>query len=494
MQRQQKTLDSFLCGNKAEPESNKVEAQSMLCADSVDMGPYDNLMKDVIADDNIDMALKRVVGNRGAPGVDGMTVHELEPWLKLNREMLKDELESGRYTPTPVKRKEIPKDNGSVRKLGIPTVCDRLVQQMIAQVLEPLYDPTFSESSYGFRPGRSAIDAVMKVRDYYEQGYTMAVGVDLEKFFDTIQHDFMMNILRERIKDKTLIHIIKKFLRAGVVLPDGLVEATREGTPQGGPLSPLLSNIYLDKLDKELESRGLLFCRFADDSLILVRSRRAAERVRDSVTKFLEKDLKLKVNREKTEIGSPKTLKFLGFKLSRTSSGTGLTPHQKSIRKFKKTVRRITKRNRGVSLDVLLKELRLYMKGWIGYYGATNSDNKIKGLDEWVRRRVRQYIYKQWKNKYTRVRNLISMCPPYMRTPDGSPIISWVKQCWGVVRSNSYWHAVKNRVVHTALSNPWLKERGMFFLMDDWKAVKERWTTRRMPSGTYGGVRGQPKA
>lgn len=226
MQRQQITLDSFHCGDRAEPETSSGEAPSMSGTESVDTGPYDHLMKAVIDDNNIDEALKRVVGNRGAPGVDGMDVTELEPWLKLNREFLKDELESGRYAPTPVRRKEIPKDSGGTRKLGIPTVCDRLVQQMIAQVLEPLYDPTFSESSYGFRPGRSVVDAVMKVREYYDQGYVMAVGIDLEKFFDTIQHDFMMNILRERIKDKTLIHIIKKFLRAGVVLPNGLTEAT----------------------------------------------------------------------------------------------------------------------------------------------------------------------------------------------------------------------------------------------------------------------------
>lgn len=494
MQRQQITLDSFHCGDRAEPETSSGEAPSMSGTESVDTGPYDHLMKAVIDDNNIDEALKRVVGNRGAPGVDGMDVTELEPWLKLNREFLKDELESVRYAPTPVRRKEIPKDSGGTRKLGIPTVCDRLVQQMIAQVLEPLYDPTFSESSYGFRPGRSAVDAVMKVREYYDQGYVMAVGIDLEKFFDTIQHDFMMNILRERIKDRTLIHIIKKFLRAGVVLPNGLTEATWEGAPQGGPLSPLLSNIYLDKLDKELEARGLKFCRYADDSLILVRSRRSAERVCESVTRFVEKDLKLRVNREKTEIGSPKTLKFLGFKLSRTSSGTGLTPHPKAIAKFKKTVRGITKRNRGISVGKMLEELKEFMKGWIGYYGATTRSNRFKELDEWVRRRVRQFIFKKWKNKYTRVRNLMALCPPYWQMPNGRPTLEWVQQCWGAVRSDSYWQAVKHSAVHKAMNNSWLKEQGMFFLMDDWEAVKERWTNRRMPSGTYGGVRGQPMA
>ena len=266
-----------------------------------------------------------------------MSVYELGPWLKNNREEFKDMLQSGRYIPTPVRRKEIPKDNGGVRNLGIPTVRDRLVQQMIAQVLEPIYDPTFSESSFGFRPNRSAIDAVEQERRYYEEGYVMAVGIDLEKFFDTLQHDFLMNILRERIKDKTLILTIKRFIRAGVAMPDGIVKSSFEGAPQGGPLSPILSNIYLDKLDKELEARGLRFCRYADDSLIMVRSRRAAERVCETVTRFIEKDLKLKVNREKTEIDSPRNLKFLGFKLTRVKTGVGITIHRKSLvrRKFK---------------------------------------------------------------------------------------------------------------------------------------------------------------
>ena len=242
MQGRQKTLESYPTYRRTESGVSAEIARSMCITESSDVGPYD-LMSAIIEDGNIDDASKQVIGNRGAPGIDGMKVDELLPWLKLNREILKDELMTGRYKPTPVRRVEIPKDNGGVRKLGIPTVVDRMVEQMFAQVLGPLYDPTFSDSSFGFRPNRSAVDAMMRVRDYYEQGYVMAVGIDLEKFFDTLNQDFLMNILRERIKDKTLIHLIKKFLRAGVVLPDGLVEATPEGAPQGGPLSPLLSNI-----------------------------------------------------------------------------------------------------------------------------------------------------------------------------------------------------------------------------------------------------------
>lgn len=468
MRRQQKTIDSYLGRDTTEAEEYQ-GAPSMVATESVDGGPYHDLMRAVIDDGNIDAALKQVVGNRGAPGVDGMTVHELEPWLKTNREELKDMLESGRYVPTPVRRKEIPKDNGGVRNLGIPTVLDRLVQQMIAQVLVPIYDPTFSDSSYGFRPGRSAIQAVEKVREYYDQGYRYAVGIDLERFFDTMQHDFLMNILRERIKDKTLILLIKRFLRAGVAMPDGLVHPTPEGAPQGGPLSPLLSNIYLDKLDKELEARGLHFCRYADDSLILVRTPRAAERVCESVTRFIEGKLKLRVNREKTEIGSPRNLKFLGFKLTRVQAGTGLTPHPKAVRKFKKRVRAITKRNRGVSFETMLRELASYMRGWIGYFGATTSDNLIRRLDEWVRRRVRQYLFKQWKRKYRRFRALRALCPEFYKAPDGSVTLDWVKLCWACAKQDSYWHASDSPAMKMGASNSWLREQGMFFLMDGWE-------------------------
>ena len=266
MQRSQKTMDSFLKRDRTESEGLE-GATSIYVAQSVEGSTYDDLIPMVIDDDNIEEALRRVVGNGGAPGVDGMTVHELEPWIQTNKGELKSLIAEGRYIPTPVRRKEIPKPNGGVRKLGIPTAKDRLVQQMIAQVLTPIYDPTFSESSYGFRPRRSAQDAILKVKEYYDEGYTFGVGLDLEKFFDNLNQRYLMNILRERIKDKTLIQLIKRFLRAGVVLPDGIVEATEMGSPQGGPLSPLLSNIYLDGLDKELESRGLRFCRYADDSL-----------------------------------------------------------------------------------------------------------------------------------------------------------------------------------------------------------------------------------
>ena len=492
MQGNQKTLESFAEKDRAEPEGYREEAVSIPVAQSVEEVTYGNLIDAVLEDDNIDRALKKVVGNRGSPGIDGMSVDELESWLETNRRNLKDAIRSGEYVPTPVRRKEIPKPNGGVRNLGIPTAKDRLVQQMIAQVLEPIYDPTFSESSYGFRPGRSAQDAVMKVGEYYEQGYSVAVGLDLEKFFDTLNQRYLMNILRERIKDKVLIQLIKRFLRAGAVMPDGITQATPKGSPQGGPLSPLLSNIYLDKFDKELESRSLHFCRYADDSLILVKSRRSAERVCQTVTRYLEGELLLKVNREKTEIGSPKELKFLGFKLSRRKDGVGFIPHQSSIAKFKKRVREMTKRNRSVSLGRMLAELGSYMKGWMGYFGMTTSGRLLEDLDGWVRRRVRQYIFKQWKRPYTRFTNLYNLCPPYMAIlQTGEPSKDWERYCWNAAMMESYWKAAGSTTVERALSNSWLSERGMYFLSDDWKRTKERCFNRRVGAPTHGGVRGR---
>jgi len=492
MQGNQKTLESFDEKHRTESEGYRAEAISIDAAQSMEEVTYDGLIEKVVDDDNIDTALRRVVGNRGAPGVDGMTVHELESWLKTNREELKQRIRSDGYIPTPVRRKEIPKPNGGIRKLGIPTARDRLVQQMVYQVLEPIYDPTFSESSYGFRPGRSAQDAVMKVGDYYDQGYIWAVGLDLEKFFDTLNQRFLMNILRERIGDKVLIRLIKRFLRAGVVLPNGLTEATLEGSPQGGPLSPLLSNIYLDKFDKELESRGLRFCRYADDSLILVRTERAATRVCESATRFLEEDLHLKVNREKTEIGSPKYLKFLGFRLYSAKDGAGFAPHPTAIAKFRKNVRQITKRHRSVSLESMLKELGQYMRGWIGYFGLATGRNLIQSLDEWVRRRVRQFIIKQWKNGRTRYRETYKLCPPERIIPQtGTPDISWLMLCGQMARTKSYWKASKLRGANIGMSNKWLARQGMFFLSDDWEKVKERCFNRRVPNGMHGGVRGR---
>ena len=318
MQRKQKTSESYRSDDRAEPEGpNGAYSISFTEPDGKET-LYDGLIEAVISEKNLGEAFRQVVANHGAPGFDGMTVEQLPAWFERNRTVLTDKIRKGTYKPLPVRRKEIPKPNGGVRNLGIPSVFDRVLQQAVAQVLVPIYEPTFSESSYGFRPGRSAQDAVLQAKTYFEEGYGTVVDLDLEKFFDTLNQDILMNILRERIADKSLLRLIKSFLRSGVVMPDGIVRQTREGSPQGGPLSPLLSNIYLDKFDKLLESRGLRFCRYADDCMIFVRSQRSGERVRESVTRFLEGKLRLRVNQEKTAVGPAYMVKFLGFRLYRT--------------------------------------------------------------------------------------------------------------------------------------------------------------------------------
>ena len=477
MQRSQKTMDSFLKRDRTESEGLE-GATSIYVAQSVEGSTYDDLIPMVIDDDNIEEALRRVVGNGGAPGVDGMTVHELEPWIQTNKGELKSLITEGRYIPTPVRRKEIPKPNGGVRKLGIPTAKDRLVQQMIAQVLTPIYDPTFSESSYGFRPRRSAQDAILKVKEYYDEGYTFGVGLDLEKFFDNLNQRYLMNILRERIKDKTLIQLIKRFLRAEVVLPDGIVEATEMGSSQGGPLSPLLSNIYLDGLDKELESRGLRFCRYADDSLIMVKSRRAAERVCDTVSKFIEKEMLLKVNRDKTEVGPVTGMKFLGFRITRMKGRTYVGPHPKSLEKFKKRICEVTKRNRGISPERMVSELRTYIRGWFGYFGISDSKKVMEELDQWIRHRVRQFILKKWKNYRTRVKNLVRLSPQYKKANWGNAVeTDWMRKIRKASRSRAYWEASQYAVVNQILTSQWMRGQGMIFLLDLWKKRRETVST-----------------
>ncbi len=477
VQRSQKTIDSYLEENRTESEDTE-GATSMHVAQSAEESTYDDLISRVIDDGNIEEALKRVVGNRGAPGVDGMTVQELESWVHTNKDELKTLIEEGRYLPVPVRRKEIPKPSGGVRKLGIPTARDRLVQQMVAQVLMPIYDPTFSESSYGFRPGRSAQDAVLKVKEYCEEGYTFGVGLDLEKFFDTLNQRHLMNILRERIRDRTLIQLIKRFLRAGVVLPNGITEATEAGSPQGGPLSPLLSNIYLDALDKELETRGLRFCRYADDSLILVKSPRAAERVCSTVTRFLEDELLLKVNKGKTEVGPVAGMRFLGFRLTRHKERTYIGPHPESVRKFRKKVRGITKRNRGIGLPRLIQELRTYIRGWIGYFGISDGKSLFEDLDGWMRRRLRQYVFKQWKGSRTRVKNLVRLSPAYKKANWANAVEStWMREIRRVSSNRSYWKASKYLIMNRILTVQWMREQGMVFLSDLWKNAGKAFPT-----------------
>ena len=364
----------------------------------------EQLMEEVCERENCKQALARVKANKGSPGMDRMTVQQLPEYLKQHWPTIREQLLSGTYKPQPVKRVEIPKPDGGVRKLGIPTVLDRLIQQAVMQVLQRKWDRTFSEHSYGFRPGRSAHQAVEAAQKYIAEGYRWVVDLDLEKFFDRVNHDKLMAKIAERVSDKRMLGLIRTFLRAGV-LEEGLVNPVDEGTPQGGPLSPLLSNIVLDEFDQELERRGLRFARYADDSNIYVRSKRAGERVMEGLKRFLTTRLKLKVNELKSAVARPWERKFLGFSFTnRREPKRRIAP--KAVDRFKERVRELTSRTRGVSIERRAEELTRYLRGWLGYFGKCETPSVLLGLEQWLRRRLRSAIWKQWKRGTTRFAEL----------------------------------------------------------------------------------------
>jgi RNA-directed DNA polymerase len=364
------------------------------------------LMEMILERGNMFKALKRVRGNKGAPGIDNMTVDQLPGYLKRHWLKIRESLLNGTYKPFPVKRKEIPKPDGGVRLLGIPTVLDRLVQQALAQVLQEIWDPTFSNSSFGFRPGRSQRKAVYKAKSYLVSGHKHIVDMDLSKFFDRVNHDRLMSRLATKIKDRRVLKLIRKYLTAGIMI-EGLVIPSIEGTPQGGPLSPLLSNIVLDELDKELEKRGLNFVRYADDFVIYLKSRKAAERVMKSITYFITEKLKLKVNEEKSAVSHPWLRKFLGFTFFSMCGQTKIRIHKKTIKRFKERVRELTDRNCGKSMAQIIYNLNLYLKGWWNYYRLSETRHLFKSLNGWIIRRLRCLLWKQWKNPRTKIRNLL---------------------------------------------------------------------------------------
>lgn len=410
-------------------------------------------LEQVLDATNMQRAWQAVRRNKGAPGIDGMTIEEFPAFAREHWERLRSQLTNGTYRPAPVRRVFIPKPDGTQRPLGVPTVLDRVIQQAIAQVLTPLYDGEFSDHSYGFREGRNAHQAVRQVQACWKQRRCHAVDCDLKAFFDTVNHDRLLTQLRAKIGSGKLLRLIGCYLRAGVVLPDGTREATPQGVPQGGPLSPLLANIVLDPLDKELQRRGHQFARYADDFLILVRSAKAAQRVMASVTRYVEDKLKLVVNRIKSKSAPLDQCSFLGFQL--TNRGK-VKWTEKAFQRFKLNVKEITRRNRGQNAAAVIVELRRYVQGWMNYFGISHTYREVLNLDTWIRRRVRLYYWKQWKQPRTRRRHLIKL--------GADP-----KEVHMATRSRKgYWRMSHNSIVQQALSNRWLKEQGVPELRSIW--------------------------
>jgi RNA-directed DNA polymerase len=365
----------------------------------------EQLMEAVVARENMLRAYEQVRSNKGAAGVDGMTVEQLKPYLQEHWERIKEELLNGKYQPLPVRCVEIPKPQGGVRQLGIPPVVDRLIQQALHQVLSPIFEPEFSESSYGFRPGRSAHQAVRQARVYVAQGRRWVVDLDLEKFFDRVNHDILMSRLARKVSDKRVLRLIRQYLQAGMMM-GGTVSPRTEGTPQGGPLSPLMSNVLLDELDKELERRGHKFCRYADDCNIYVQSRQAGERVMESITEFLEKRLRLKVNPEKSAVARPWKRKFLGYSMT-WHKQPRLKVAETSLERLKVKVRAILREGKGRSLRQVIEELTPLLRGWIQYFRLAEVKGIFEDLDGWIRRKLRCLIWRQWKRPRTRAKELI---------------------------------------------------------------------------------------
>jgi RNA-directed DNA polymerase len=408
------------------------------------------LMEVVTGRDNMEKALKRVMANRGSPGIDQMRVYELPEHLDRNWDEIKEQLLSGTYHPSPVRRVEIPKPSGGKRPLGIPTAQDRLIQQAIAQVLTPIFETDFSEGSYGFRPGRSAHQAVKRAQGYVEEGYAWVVDMDIEKFFDNVNHDKLMARVARKVADKRCLKTIRAFLNSGV-MEQGLTSPTDTGTPQGGPLSPLLSNIYLDDLDRELEKRGHRFARYADDCNIYVKSERAGQRVMDSLTRFLEKKLKLKVSPEKSAVTRPSRTSFLGFSFT---SGEILKRRiaPKAIERLKKRVRELTRRTKGMSLEQTIAELNRYLRGWRAYFGFCQTPSVLRVLDSWIRRRLRSFIWIQLKNGRRRRAELKSrgVSMDHAASTAGS--------------SHGPWRLSGSRAVHCAFPNAYFNALGLVSL------------------------------
>ena len=420
-----------------------------------------DLLGKILGRNNLNRAYKRVKADKGAPEVDGMTIEATLPWLKEHNRELTERIRRGKYTPSPVRRVEIPKPDGGKRKLGIPTVIDRIIQQAMLQQLMPVYEPLFSDDSFGYRPGRGAKDAIYRIKEYIEQGCTRAVVLDLSRYFDTLNHTILLNLLRKQVKDERVIQMVKRYLKGGV-MENGVVTETEEGSPQGGNLSPLLANVYLNEFDWEFHRRGVPCIRYADDIVLLAKREQAAERLLESSTKYMEETLKLKVNREKSRTVSVfaiRNFKFLGFCFGKSGKGIYIRVHGKSWKKAKEKLRQFTSRSKCGSIIRAMEKIKVYMRGWLNYYGIADVKNNIESLDGWLYRRIRMCIWKQWKQPRTRMRKLI-----------GLGVNSHYAATIAYDRKG-YWYNAGNKAVNWALSKERLIRWGFYDLATAYQSL-----------------------
>ena len=454
-------MEDYLQENTVEQEDKAEVYRSLEMNERIDTNSriVQGLLGDIISVENLNEARRRVKKNKGSHGIDKMQVSEMDTFMLEHGREIRNALLKGEYKPHPVRRVEIPKDDRSKRKLGIPTVVDRMVQQAIVMKLTPLFEPQFSENSFGYRPGRSAHGAIRRCKEYLEDGYKWVVDMDLEKFFDTVNQSRLIQILSDKVKDRRVISLIHKYLKAGVVVEQKF-EKTELGVPQGGPLSPLLSNIMLNRLDAELEKRGLRFVRYADDVLIFVKTRKAAERVKESVSSYIEERLNLKVNRDKTQAVYMTKVKFLGFSFYQKRKEVGIRIHPKSLQKLKGKIKERTRRSDGVGETARIKRLNAMLRGWVNYYRIADAKSALEKIDQWLRRRIRMWYWKQWKLVRTRFKKLMMYGIPRPKA-------------WEFANTRKgYWRISNSPILNKTLTNEMLELKGYIWFSKQYQRTK----------------------